>query len=67
MFHDSAFVAPLFSWEAQPLAAHFKKSTFVWLGATDAAIKRFLEMERYDLVVEQVSERTLRFAPPPPI
>ena len=66
VFHDSFFVSPLFSRESQPLAAHFARSYFAWLPPTDAALKRFVEMENPDLVVEEHGERSLRLVPPPP-
>ena len=66
MFHDSAFVAPLFSWEPQPLGARVAKSTFVWLAPSDASFKRFVEMENPDIVVEERVERVLRRVPQRP-
>jgi alginate O-acetyltransferase complex protein AlgJ len=66
VFHDSFFIAPLFSRESQPLAAHFGRSYFAWLSPTDAAVKRFVEMEQPDLVVEEHAERVLGVVPPPP-
>ncbi len=66
VFHDSAFIAPLFSPESQPLAPHFARSYFAWLVPSDAAFQRFVQMEQPDLVVEEHGERILRLAPPPP-
>lgn len=67
MFHDSAFIAVLFSLESQPLATHFARSYFAWLDPSDAAFQRFVEMEQPDLVVEEHGERILRFVPPRPL
>ena len=66
VFHDSAFVAGLFTPESQPLATGFARSYFAWLPPSDLALRRFVEMEHPDLVVEEQSEHLLRLTPPPP-
>jgi alginate O-acetyltransferase complex protein AlgJ len=66
VFHDSFFVAPLFSPESQPLATHFARSYFAWLPPSDEALERFVEWEHPDIVIEERAERLLRIAPPPP-
>ena len=65
VFHDSAFIASLFSPESQPLAPHFARSFFAWLDPSDAAFRSFVQMEHPDLVVEEHAERFLRLVPPP--
>lgn len=65
VFHDSFFIAALLSKVSQPLAAHFERSYFAWLAPSDAAFRRFVEMEHPDVVVEEHGERALLYAPPP--
>jgi hypothetical protein len=67
MFHDSFFVAPLFSPESQPLATHFERSYFVRVEATDGVLERFVDMVHPDIVVEERAERYLRMPPLPPV